>query len=171
MTNPLHNQLIQHGIIFSLIPIISTYLLGHAFKFAFSDTIESAGGLPPGDPDAMLLPQVEFILPFALLSGIIAFTVWYFFLSKRRTKWNGLWAGITTVFVSYPILGFAIGFIYPHFPPRLNAGIGAAVDLTIIGQMLTFWITYPIGAVCGFIIAERMLKKMGLDISTQSIFD
>ena len=171
MTNPLKNPFFKYGVLFSLIPLISTYLLGHAFKFAFLDTIESEAGMVPDDPDAMVLPNVEYILPFAILSAIIAFTVWYFFISKRRTAWSGMMAGIVTVFVSYPILGFAIGYCYPSILPRISAAVNASIGLSIIGQMLTFWLTYPLGAVCGYIIAGRMIKKIATDASAPSVFD
>ena len=170
MTNPLKKSIIRYGIIFSLIPLISTYLLGHVFKLVFSDTIESAARIAADDPDAMLLPNVEYILPFAILSGIIAFTVWFIFMSKRRTAWRGLWTGLITVFISYPILGFAIGFFYPPFLPRISAAIDACIGLSIIGQMLTFWLTYPLGAVCGFLIAKRFLRYAA-DNTTPSVFD
>lgn len=170
MTNPLKNPLIRYGIIFSLIPVLATYGLGHTLKFMFADTLRSVADMDVNDPDRINLPTVKYIFPLACLSGIIAFTVWLPLMKKAPNHWKGLIAGIVTVFLCYPILGFLAGLTAPQETSILFSGIMGAVELTLFGNVLTFWITYPLGAVCGYIIADNMMKKIKAD-TPQSVFD
>ena len=81
-------------------------------------------------------------------------------MRKKSSRMRGVFAGIVTVFMCYPILGFAIGFIYPDSPGRLEiSAIGSSLFLVIAGNLLTFWLTYPLGAVFGGQIGIRYEKK------------
>lgn len=111
------------------------------------------------DPDRIDIPNIKFIFPFALLGGTIAFTLWTFLMRKKPSIKMGVLAGFLTVFLSYPIIGFAIGIVHPDYSSRVFSGIMSGVSLMVIGNFLTFWITYPVGLVCGWIIAKRYIKS------------
>jgi hypothetical protein len=146
--------------------------LGHAFKLAFSDTMESNDGLAPDDPERMFFPQVEYIFPFAILCGVMAFCIWVIFMKTKPTKIRGVFAGLTTVFIAYPFLGFAVGLFFPDLNSfRLFSAVSSAIELTLFGNVLTFWFTYTLGAICGFLIAKRMLRRLATDKSAPSVFD
>ena len=159
MTNPLKNPLIRYGIIFSLIPVLVSYGLGHALNIAFADTLQSNANLDANDPERMNLPKLKYIFPLACVSGIVAFTVWLLLMKKAPNHWKGVIAGIVTVFLCYPILGFLAGLTAPTETSILFSGIMGATAFILFGNILTFWITYPLGAVCGFLIADNMMKK------------
>ena len=171
MTNPLKKPLIRYGIIFSLIPIFATYGLGHTLKFIFADTLQSVAEMDVNDPDRIVLPTVKYIFPLAIQSGAVAFIIWFLFMRKTPTCWKGLIAGILTVFLSYPILGFMVGLVDPQDRTMFFSGLMGALTLTMFGNFFTFWLTYPLGAVCGYIIAGRMIKKIASDASAPSVFD
>ena len=171
ITNPFKNPLIRYGIIFSLIPFLVTYGLGHTLKNMFAYTLQNVAEMDATDPDRINLPEVKYIFPFACLSGIIAFIIWFFLMQKKPTRRKGLIAGILTVFLCYPMLGFFIGIADPRELSILSSGISVAITLTFFGNFLTFWITYPFGAVCGFFISKQLIKKIATDASAPSVFD
>lgn len=150
----------KYGLIFSAIPMLATYALGHLFKMAFLPDIESAAEMPLDDPDRMIIPLVEYIFPFAILSGFIAFACWTAFMRKKPSAKKAVIAGLVTVFISYPLLGFAIGFIYPDIGGRLPSAVRAAFSLALFGNIMTFPLTYPLGAICGGLIGNRFLKSL-----------
>ena len=171
MTNLLNKPIIRYGVIFSLIPMISTYLIGHLFKLLFSDTVESAAVMPADDPERMFFPQVDYIFPFAILCGVLAFCIWVTFMKKKPSQIKGAIAGLTTVFLAYPTIGFAAGLIYPDpISSHMFSAIDSSVGLALFGNFFTFWITYPLGAICGFIIAERMFKHIKSTV-TPTVFE
>ena len=83
ITNPFKNPLIRYGIIFSLIPFLVTYGLGHTLKNMFAYTLQNVAEMDATDPDRINLPEVKYIFPFACLSGIIAFIIWFFLMQKK----------------------------------------------------------------------------------------
>jgi hypothetical protein len=109
------------------------------------------------DPDRISVPIIELVFPFALLSGAIAFCCWIFFMRSNPSKRKAIFAGLVTVFMSYPILGFAIGFIYPDLGTRFRSGIIGGISLTLFGNFVTFWLTYPLGGYFGNLIGKRYL--------------
>lgn len=145
---------------FAAIPVIATYILGHIFKFVFQDDFDSIANMPLDDPDRMMLPIVEYIFPFAILCGCLAFVIWVMLMKSKPTKGRGIIAGLVTVFLAYPVLGFAIGLIYPDLVSRIRSAISNAFLLTFMGNIMTFWLTYPMGAICGGLIAKRMIANM-----------
>jgi len=151
---------IKYGLIFSAIPMMSTYVLGHIFKALFLPVIESTANMPLDDPHRIFLPLVEYIFPFAFLSGLIAFVCWVVFMRKKPSTKKGAIAGLVTVFVSYPILGFAIGFTYPDIIGRLASAVMLPIMLMIMGNIMTFWLTYPLGAICGGFIGKRYEESL-----------
>jgi len=151
---------LKYGIIFSVIPMVSTYILGHIFKIIFLPDLESMAKMPLDDPERTTFPIIEYVFPFALLSGLIALTSWFVFMRKTPSKLKGVIAGLVTVFMSYPLLGFAIGFIYPDHPDRLTSSFNGALMLSLFGNIITFWLTYPFGALCGWFISKRMLLNI-----------
>ena len=148
---------LKYGLIFSAIPMISTYVIGHLFKLLFLPDLISMTDI--NDPDRMSVPIIEFVFPFAVLSGLIAFAVWFLFMRKSPNIKKAAIAGVVTVFVSYPILGFAIGFIYPDLTDRLTSAVIAAFSLAFFGNVTTFWLTYPLGAICGGLIGTRYVNS------------
>ena len=89
---------------------------------------------------------------------LAAFMGWAVFLRPPKTSSDGKKAGLLTVFLCY-----LIGII----PLAIEAGSwdGLLGILTIyfavfiLGQVSTFWIIYPIGAIFGRRIAAQMLKN------------
>ena len=162
--------IVKYGIIFAIIPVLMTYGLGHAINLMFSDTLQSIQEMPPDDPDRMYLAVPKYFFPFSILSGLIAIFAWYGILVKKQTIMRGVVAGLLTVFLCYPILGLAIGITNPVSPSGSTfwSGVYSAFTLTFFGNFLTFWITYPLGALCGAILTKRMLKEMPLE---NSLFD
>jgi len=158
---------VKYGLIFAAIPMVSTYALGHVFKALFLPDLESMANMPAEDPDAMNLPLVEYIFPFAVFSLLIALACWFVFMRKRPSLMKGVVAGGITVFVSYPILGFLIGFIYPHLPGRFESALNATLTLSVIGNFLTVWLTYPLGVFFGGLIGDRLLKSLRPKIMTE----
>lgn len=150
-----NTPLLRNGLVFASIPVVATFVIGYIFKLMFSDMITSMNEMPLDDPERMTAPVIDLIFPFALLSGLIAFAVWKFLLGHNQSALRGAFAGIITVFLCYPILGFAIGLAYPDSPSRLTAAVSAAISLTILGTAFTFWLTYPMGAICGYFIGKR----------------
>ena len=148
----------KYGLIFATIPMVSTYVLGHIFKAEFLPDLES-----------MAFPIVEYIFPFAGLSFVIALACWVIFMRKSPSLTKGIFAGLITVFMSYPIIGFAIGFIHPDLTSRISSAIMASISLALIGNILTFWLTYPLGAICGGLIATRF--KNSLEPKQMTEFD
>jgi hypothetical protein len=164
MDNSRKIEFIKSGCLFVFIPIIATYLLGHAFKFLFSDTVQSAAEMPVEDPDRMFLPQIEIVFPFAILSGCVAFFVWTALMYKKASTVRGICAGILTVFSCYPILGFAMGWFYPDLAVtgRLGSAISASFSFTLFGNIMSFWLTYPLGGLCGWLIAKKFISTNSL---------
>ncbi len=164
MSKHTSSLLYKYGLIFASIPMVVTYLIGHLFKLVSHGLLDPAAD--KNDPDRIIIPIVQSISPFAILCGILAFVIWILIVKKKPTKRKGLIAGCLTVFLAYPVLGFALGFIYPgEFSlafgeiTRMSSGISNAINLTLIGNILTFWLTYPMGAICGSLIAKHMIAK------------
>lgn len=160
----LQKPIVKYGIIFAIIPVIMTYGIGHAINLIFSETLQSIQEMPPDDLDRIYLSVPNYFFPFSVLSGLIATFVWYGVLAKKQSIIRGVVAGLLTVFLCYPILGMTIGILDPdHFSGSvLRSGLVSAFTLTFLGNFLTFWITYPIGALCGAFLTKRMLKEMTL---------
>ena len=152
------SKFIEYGLIFSAIPMISTYVIGHLFKLLFLPDLISMTDI--NDPDRISVPIIELVFPFAVLSGLIAFTVWFLFMRKSPNIKKAAIAGVVTVFISYPILGFAIGFIYPDLSSRLMSAVIAAFSLALFGNLITFWLTYPLGAIFGWFIGKDYMKSI-----------
>ena len=150
--------LIKYGLIFSTVPVIATYIIGHLFKLAFYPMIESMTDV--NDPDRISVPIVEFIFPFAILSGLIAFCIWVTFMRRKPSLKKGVMVGLLTVFICYPILGFAIGWVYPDMAmtSRLRSAIAESFALTFFGNFISFWLTYPLGGYCGRLIAKKYIN-------------
>ena len=143
MSKHTSSQLYKYGLMFAVIPVVATYILGHIFKFAFQDDLASIEDMPLDDPDRMMLPIVEYIFPFAILCGILAFFIWVMLMKANPTKGRGVIAGLLTVFLAYPVLGFTIGLIYPEIDSHILSAISNALLLTLMGNIMTFWLTYP----------------------------
>lgn len=165
-----HKVIVKYGIIFAIIPVLMTYGLGHAINLIFSDTLQSIQEMPLDDPDRMYIAVPTYFFPLSILSGLIAIISWFGILVKKQTIRRGVAAGLLTVFLCYPILGFAIGISDPDSPSvsTVRSGVVSAFTLSFFGNFLTFWITYPMGTLCGAFLSKRMLKEMRLK---NSLFD
>jgi len=62
---------LKYGLIFSIIPLIATYVIGHMFKAVFLPSIDGMTDI--NDPDRISVPIIELVFPFAILGGAIAF--------------------------------------------------------------------------------------------------
>jgi hypothetical protein len=155
----LSSPLYKYGLIFAAIPVVATYVIGHIFKVAFQDTFQSMADMPLDDPDKSILPIVEYIFPFALICGLLAFIIWVILMKNKSAKLMGIFAGLLTVFLAYPVLGLTMGLIYPDATSPIESAFTSVFFLTFMGNVITFWFTYPIGAICGGLIAKRMLAQ------------
>lgn len=158
---------VKYGLIFSAFPLVATYVIGHFFKAVFLPSIKGMTNI--NDPDRISVPIIEFVFPFALLSGVIAFCFWVLLMRRDPSTKKGLIAGLATVFAIYPIIGFAIGYVYPDLGGRFRSGVVAAISLSLFGNFVTFWITYPLAAILGRLIGKRFLES--LEPKSLHIFD
>ena len=87
---------------------------------------------------------------------IAAIIGWAVFLRQPKQLSDGRKAGLLTVFLCY---------LLAPMPMAIEAGswdgiIGVAkfyVTVFVLGQIVSFWVTYPIGAIFGRWIAKRMI--------------
>lgn len=144
----------KHAIFFALIPVVATFAIGQIMKALFSNS--SSEGME--FETSMLgfgVHSVNLIWPYSVMAGGLAFIVWIALVQKKPSFIRGGIAGVSTVFLCYPVLGFLLGLMHPIDGSRLLSAFGAATSLTIFGNMLTFWITYPFGFLCGGILARK----------------
>jgi len=81
-------------------------------------------------------------------------------MRNNPSQKKAIFAELVTVFVSYPLLGFAIGFTYPDGDNRFSSGVVGGISLMLFGNFVTFWLTYPLGAFFGSLIGKRYLVKI-----------
>ena len=108
------------------------------------------------DTNAAVLSNI--LWPTAAAVFLAAFIGWAVFLRPPKISSDGKKAGRLTVFLSY---------LFGIMPLAIEAGswdgIGGIMTIYfavfILGQIATFWIAYPIGALFGRRIAAQMLKN------------
>ena len=87
---------------------------------------------------------------------IAAFIGWAIFLRPPKNYSDGKKAGLVTVFLCY-FLGIIPIAIIGGSWDGLSGVISVYLTVFLLAQIVTFWVTYPIGAFFGRWIAKRML--------------